>query len=67
MVLVLPDEIDGLSGVLDKLTSGVVSLESIQYFNPEVRLWLPKFKIEDTHDLKAVYQKVCIEYFTACL
>lgn len=59
MIIVLPDEIEGLKSVLQKLASGhniMADIEAMKSTKLDVRI--PKFKVETTIDLKTLLPKV---------
>lgn len=59
--MVLPNEIDGLPALQEKLKNPEVLSKAVsEMFTVEVNVHLPKFKIETTTDLKEVLQKVSI-------
>lgn len=60
MVLVVPDEIEGLSDIeknLDKIDLDYQN-QFGRGFKTEVNLYLPRFKIESTIDLNEILQEV---------
>lgn len=61
MLIVLPNEIEGLDGVLSKLASGFDLMSEIgKMYRTKVQVTIPKFKIETEIDLTEVLPKVCI-------
>lgn len=62
MVIILPNKVDGLPAVENKIANGG-NLNEIfgQMSRQEVNLALPKFKIETTLDLKGILTKVNYE------
>lgn len=59
MLIVLPNEINGLNGVLKKLADGFDLMSEVnQMFNTKVQVTIPKFKIETEIDLAEVLPKV---------
>ncbi|XP_068989080.1 serine protease inhibitor 3/4-like isoform X1 [Bombus flavifrons] len=65
MVIILPNEIDGLSDVEKKLQN--TSLKNIisQGYEERMELWLPKFKMESTLELNDVLKEMgLIDAFT---
>lgn len=67
IIIILPFEIDGLQGTLGKLNGNTLNNAMNSLVRQEVRLRLPKFKIETTIELieilKAVSKKICLLYF----
>lgn len=62
-LIVLPNEIDGLPALLEKLKDPAVLAKAVAEMNSvEVEVYLPKFKIETTTNLKDVLQAVCMNY-----
>ncbi|KAI8420407.1 hypothetical protein MSG28_008905 [Choristoneura fumiferana] len=60
MVIVLPDEVEGLQKVLKQLTAGhdlMADIEGLNAGSKPVQVSMPKFKIETTVDLKKVLPK----------
>lgn len=59
MIVILPDEIDGLDEVVRQLET--INIRDIRRkgFMQYVELNLPRFKIDTTISLKSVLQKVC--------
>lgn len=53
MVIILPDKIDGLSALTDKIdeVSALCANRLTQTYEREVKLYLPKFKTETKLDL----------------
>ena len=60
MIIILPNEIDGLSDVEKKLQNTSLTNILSQGDKEEVELWLPKFKVESMLELNDVLQEVCI-------
>ena len=60
MVIILPNEINDLSDVEKKLHNISVTNILSQGHGEEMRLWLPKFKVESNIDLR----NVLIEVYT---
>ena len=60
MVIILPNEIDGLSDVQKKLQKTSLTNILSQGHEEEVNLWLPKFKMESMLKLNDVLKEVCI-------
>jgi len=54
MVIVLPDKVDGLHALLDKLeeVSTQCAIRLAQTYEREVKVYLPKFKTETKLDLE---------------
>lgn len=64
MLVVLPNEIDGLDGLLSKLASGFDLMSEVEkMYKTKVQVTIPKFKIETEIDLTEVLPKVRF-YFT---
>jgi len=66
MVIILPNKIDGLTALMDKLdeVSTVCSTRLAQIYEREVRVFLPKFKTETKLDLgDTLSNKVCLIMF----
>ncbi|NP_001037021.1 serine protease inhibitor 2 [Bombyx mori] len=62
MVIVLPNEINGLDGILQKLADGYdLTSELDKMFSTKVRVTVPKFKIETEIDLLQVLPKLGIQ------
>ncbi|XP_037871526.1 serine protease inhibitor 2 isoform X4 [Bombyx mori] len=62
MVIVLPNEINGLDGILQKLADGYdLTAELDKMFSTKVRVTVPKFKIETEIDLLQVLPKLGIQ------
>lgn len=53
MVIILPDKVDGLATLLDKLeeVTAECNVRLAQAYEREVRVYLPKFKTESKLDL----------------
>ncbi|XP_014205333.1 antichymotrypsin-2 isoform X3 [Copidosoma floridanum] len=58
MVIIVPDEVDGLSKVEQNLEAFNYNRLTTIGFKREVELYMPKFKVESTLDLKAVLEKM---------
>lgn len=56
MVIVLPNDINGLQELETKITSFDEVLKDLSYGRVQVKI--PKFKIETTLDMKSVLQEV---------
>lgn len=56
MVIILPNEVDGLTALTDKLeeVSTECSTRLAQTYEREVRLFLPRFRTESKLDLKEI-------------
>ncbi|XP_030028030.1 antichymotrypsin-2 isoform X2 [Manduca sexta] len=62
MVIVLPNEIDGLDGVMQKLADGYDLMSEVEkMFSTKVKVTLPKFKIETEIDLMEVLPQLGIK------
>ncbi|KAJ8734736.1 hypothetical protein PYW08_013986 [Mythimna loreyi] len=62
MLVVLPNEIDGLDGVLSKLASGFDLISEVdKMYKTKVQVTLPKFKIETEIDLTELLPKLGIQ------
>ncbi|KAI5632536.1 serpin (serine protease inhibitor) domain-containing protein [Phthorimaea operculella] len=62
MVIILPKEIEGLNGVLQKLADGEDLMDELKKMRrQEVRVSLPKFKIETTINLNDLLPKIGIK------
>ncbi|XP_073954090.1 serine protease inhibitor 3/4-like [Choristoneura fumiferana] len=63
MVIVLPDEVEGLSSVLQKLATGHNIMTDIEKMRPKnyLDIAIPKFKVETTIDLKELLPKLGIK------
>lgn len=63
MVIVLPDEVEGLRSVLQKLASGHNIMTDIEDMrSTELDIVIPKFKVETTIDLKKMLPKVSFKF-----
>lgn len=64
MVIVLPDEVDGLPAVLEKVTgTGLLKdIFELQSSEEEVELHFPKFEVRNKLDLKKLLPKVSSLY-----
>jgi serine protease inhibitor len=60
MFIILPHDVDGISKLEEKLTSEELSKMLVRLPKREVRVSLPKFKLEETTDLKDILKGVCI-------
>lgn len=62
MVIVLPDEVEGLSSVLQKLASGHNIMVDIENMSPKkyLDIVIPKFKVETTIDMTDLLPKVTL-------
>ena len=60
MIIILPNEIDGLSDVEKKLQNTSLSNIISQGYEQEIELWLPKFKVESKLQLNDVLKEVYI-------
>lgn len=56
MIIILPNEIDGLSNLQTDFSWEILANAPRSY--SEIELYLPKFKIEYTVDLKNILSKV---------
>uniref|UniRef100_A0A131YWV0 Serpin B n=1 Tax=Rhipicephalus appendiculatus TaxID=34631 RepID=A0A131YWV0_RHIAP len=67
MVILLPDEIEGLSKLEKRLTTSKLGnlLENLRGFF-DVELYLPKFKLEQTINLKEVLKQMGVKDFFSC-
>lgn len=65
MVIVLPDEIDGLTKVLAKATETGLLSDVFQLSPPnrDVNLYFPKFEVRTLLDLKELLPKVTYTYY----
>lgn len=60
-LIVLPNEIDGITALQEKLQDPARLERAVaDLYTTEVEVYLPKFKIETTINLKEVLQKVCL-------
>lgn len=59
--IILPNARDGLSAMQQKLRAGEFDLSTIQFYSTKVQLSMPKFKIEETMNIKEIYQKMGIK------
>jgi serine protease inhibitor len=62
MIVILPDAIDGLSDVEEKLLTINLAQEMSALDEVLVRVSLPKFKLEETMDMNPVLQAVCTNF-----
>lgn len=60
MVLVLPNSVNGIVKLEQKLLNVDLTTLTQNMYYDEVKLSLPKFKIETTMDLKPILKQVCI-------
>lgn len=60
MVLVVPREIDGLKYIEDRIKDMDLNKLASETYKREIKLTLPKFKLEQTIDLKEVLEKVSL-------
>lgn len=60
MIIILPNEVEGLSNLQNNFSWEI--LANVSQSNTDVELYLPKFKVEFTVDLKNVLCKVSITY-----
>jgi hypothetical protein len=60
MYIILPHDVDGISKLEEKLTVEELSKILVHLPKREVRVSLPKFKLEETTDLKTILKGVCI-------
>ncbi|KAJ1523371.1 hypothetical protein ONE63_001238 [Megalurothrips usitatus] len=58
--IILPNAKDGLQGLHEKLKNKTFDLSKIEFYRTKVQLTMPKFKIEQTIDLKQVYKEMNI-------
>lgn len=59
MLIVLPQEVEGLNDVLSKLAGGHDLMTDVEkMFKTKVQVTIPKFKIETEIDLKELLPKV---------
>ncbi|KOC62891.1 Neuroserpin [Habropoda laboriosa] len=58
IVIILPNEIDGLAAVEKKLENSSISEILRHGFSRDVNLYLPKFKVESTIPLNSILQKM---------
>lgn len=61
MIIILPNEIDGLLNLQTNFSWEILTNASRLY--DEIELYLPKFKIEFTVDLKNILSKVWLKNF----
>lgn len=58
-IVLLPNELDGLDALIEKLQDpSALELATSKIYTADVRVFLPKFKIETKTDLKHVLEKV---------
>ncbi|GBP21439.1 hypothetical protein EVAR_12040_1 [Eumeta japonica] len=61
MLIILPNQIDGLPNVMQKLANGYDIMGAVEkMFSTKVRVMVPRFKIETTIDLKELLPKLGI-------
>ena len=60
MFIILPHDIDGISELEKKLAGVDLSKILTQIPEEEVEVMIPKFKLEETTDLKDIFTEVCI-------
>jgi serpin B len=63
MIVILPDAIDGLSDVEDKLQNVNLAQEISNLNKTLVNVALPKFKLEETMDLNPILKTVCVNFY----
>ncbi|XP_034233436.1 antichymotrypsin-2-like isoform X2 [Thrips palmi] len=56
--IILPDAKDGLEKMQKQLREGAFDLSNIEFYPTKVQLSMPKFKLEETINIKDVYQKM---------
>lgn len=61
MMIILPNKVDGLSNLQNNFSWEI--LANAERWNKDIELYLPRFKIEFTVDLKNILQKVLIIHF----
>lgn len=62
MLIVLPNEIEGLDSVLSKLAGGYDLMAEVdKMYETKVQVTIPKFKIETEIDLADLLPKVCCD------
>ncbi|KAI8420406.1 hypothetical protein MSG28_008904 [Choristoneura fumiferana] len=62
MIIVLPDEVEGLKSVLQKLASGHNIMADIETMkSTKLDVWIPKFRVETTIDLKTLLPELGIK------
>ena len=66
MVIILPNEIDGLSDVQKKLQNTSLTNILSQGHEEKMILWLPKFKMESMLELNDVLKEVYIYIYIKC-
>lgn len=66
MVIILPNEINGLAGVEQKLQSMSMTDILNQGYERDVQLYLPKFKVEKKIELNPALEKVCDRILELC-
>jgi len=59
MLIVIPNKTTGLALLEDKLMTAEISELLKETENKNIKLFLPKFKIETTLDLEKALSKVC--------
>lgn len=61
MLVVLPQEVEGLNSIMQKLADGYDLIGAVdKMFSTKTQVWLPKFKIETKIDLKNLLPKVLL-------
>lgn len=58
MQIILPNAKDGLESMQEKLQAGAFDLSNIEFYSTKVQLSMPKFKLEETINIKDIYMKV---------
>ncbi|XP_052130440.1 antichymotrypsin-2 isoform X4 [Frankliniella occidentalis] len=56
--IILPNAKDGLEGLQQKLRAGAFDLSNIPFYPTKVQLSLPKFKLEETINIKDLFKKM---------
>jgi serine protease inhibitor len=60
MFIILPHDVDGISKLEEKLASENLSKVLVRLSVQKVRVSVPKFKLEETTNLKSILKEVCI-------
>lgn len=60
MFIILPHDVHGISKLEKKLASENLSKVLLRLPKQEVRVSVPKFKLEETTDLQNILKEVCI-------
>lgn len=60
MFIILPHDVDGISKLEEKLASENLSKVLVRLRKRKVRVSVPKFKLEETTDLKNILKEVCM-------